>query len=121
MEIAQSALEHPDDELLVAEEDSVVVGFARLRYEEKPWGLACQVDTLVVSSASRGRGVGTELLAASEEAAARRGALGMRVEVVVENEVGRAFYEKLGYRGLAIRYGRPIEGAGPPLPPLPPQ
>jgi ribosomal protein S18 acetylase RimI-like enzyme len=117
LEIARGAIEHPHDEVLVAEEESTVAGFARLRYEEKPWGLACQVETLVVASRWRGRGIGTRLMAVSEEAAARRGAGGMRVEVVVESDEGRGFYEHRGYRALALRYGKPVEGAGPPLPP----
>jgi ribosomal protein S18 acetylase RimI-like enzyme len=69
-----------------------------------------------VASSRRGRGIGTQLLAASEEAAARRGARGMRVEVVIENEEGRDFYERRAYRALAMRYGKSVEGAGPPLP-----
>jgi ribosomal protein S18 acetylase RimI-like enzyme len=116
LEIARAAIDHPEDEVLVAQEENTIVGFSTRRYEEKPWGLACQVETLIVASSWRGRGIGTQLLAASEEAAARRGARGMRVEVVIENEEGRDFYEKRAYRALAIRYGKPIEGAGPPLP-----
>jgi ribosomal protein S18 acetylase RimI-like enzyme len=116
LEIARTAINHPDDDVLVGEEERKVVGLARLRYEEKPWGLACQIETLVVDAQWRGRGIGTKLLQASEEAAARRGAEGMRVEVVVESDAGRTFYENLGYQALALRYGKPVEGAGPPLP-----
>jgi ribosomal protein S18 acetylase RimI-like enzyme len=54
--------------------------------------------------------VGARLVAAGETAAVARGAGGMRVEVVVENERGRAFYERLGYEGLAVRYGKPLGG-----------
>lgn len=115
-EIADAALDHPDDEVLVAASDDGVAGCAVIRYEDKPWGLACQIETLVVAAPWRGRGVGSELVAACEDAAARRGAGGMRVEVVVENDGGRAFYEHRGYRALALRYGKPVEGAGPPLP-----
>jgi ribosomal protein S18 acetylase RimI-like enzyme len=119
-EIARAALQDPGDAVLVAEtEDHSVIGCAVLRYEDKPWGLACQIETLVVTPSWRGRGVGTELMAAVEDAALRRGALGMRVEVVVENDEGRAFYEGHGYRALALRYGKPLEGAGPLLPPEP--
>ncbi|HEX3325739.1 MAG TPA: GNAT family N-acetyltransferase [Actinomycetota bacterium] len=117
-EIARAALEDPGDEVLVAETEDGLVGCAVLRYEDKPWGLACQIETLVVTPSWRGRGVGSELMAAGEDAAMRRGALGMRVEVVVENDEGRAFYERRGYQALALRYGKPVEGAGP-LPPDP--
>jgi ribosomal protein S18 acetylase RimI-like enzyme len=116
LEIARRAVEDADDDVLIAEEDSIVVGFIRLRYDEKPWGLACQIETLIVTAPWRGRGVGKELLAAGEDAAATRGARGMRVEVVVENGEGRNFYEHRGYAALALRYGKPVEGAGPALP-----
>jgi ribosomal protein S18 acetylase RimI-like enzyme len=108
-EIARIALEHPDDEVLIAEEeDGAVVGCAVLRYEGKPWGLACQIETLIVTGRRRGRGIGRQLVAAGEEAAARRGALAMRVEVVVENDEGQRFYDDLGYQGLALRLGKPL-------------
>ncbi|MEA2486217.1 MAG: hypothetical protein QOD46_1328 [Actinomycetota bacterium] len=116
LEIARTAIEHPDDEVVVAEEERTVIGFATLRYEEKPWGLACQVETLIVARRWRGQGVGSALLRAAEESAAARGARGMRVEVLEENADGRRFYEDRGYGTLALRYGKPIMGAGPPLP-----
>lgn len=116
-EIARAALQDPGGAVLVAEtEDHGLIGCAVLRYEDKPWGLACQIETLVVTPSWRGRGVGTELMAAAEDEALRRGALGMRVEVVVENDEGRAFYEGRGYQALALRYGKPVEGASRPLP-----
>jgi ribosomal protein S18 acetylase RimI-like enzyme len=112
LEVARDALRNPDGEVLIAEDEHGVVGCAVLRYEGKPWGLACQIETLVVTAGGRGRGVGAGLVTAGERRAARRGAGGMRVEVVVENEGGRAFYERLGYDALALRYGKPIEGGG---------
>jgi ribosomal protein S18 acetylase RimI-like enzyme len=119
-EVARAALQDPGEQVLVAEtQDGAVIGCAVLRYEDKPWGLACQIETLVVAPSWRGRGVGSELMAAGEDAAMRRGALGMRVEVVVENDEGRGFYEHRGYRALALRYGKPVEGAGRPSPPEP--
>jgi ribosomal protein S18 acetylase RimI-like enzyme len=112
LEVARDVLGDPNGEVLIAEDGSGVAGCAVLRYEGKPWGLACQIETLVVATAARDRGIGSMLVAAAEEAARRRGAGGMRVEVIVENEKGRAFYERLGYEGLAVRLGKPIEGPG---------
>jgi ribosomal protein S18 acetylase RimI-like enzyme len=115
-EIARHSVADLDGEVLIAEEGETVIGCSVLRYEDKPWGLACQVETLIVTAGWRGRGVGKRLLAAGEEAAAKRGALGMRVEVVVENDEAQAFYEARGYRALALRLGKPVQGAGPPPP-----
>jgi ribosomal protein S18 acetylase RimI-like enzyme len=115
-EIARQAVTDPDGEVLIAEGEGTVVGCSVLRYEDKPWGLACQVETLIVTAGWRGRGVGKALLAAGEVAAARRGALGMRVEVVVENDEAQAFYAARGYRPLALRLGKPVEGRNTPPP-----
>ena len=43
-----------------------VVGFVGLAYEDKPWGLSCEVKTLVVDEDRRGRGLGTALMRAAE-------------------------------------------------------
>jgi ribosomal protein S18 acetylase RimI-like enzyme len=110
LEIARDSLHDRNGEVLIADGEHGVVGCAVLRYEGKPWGLACQIETLIVTPSSRDRGVGSGLIAAAEEAARRRGAGGMRVEVIVENAGGRAFYERLGYDELAVRLGKPIEG-----------
>jgi ribosomal protein S18 acetylase RimI-like enzyme len=109
LEIARDALQDPDGQVLIAEGKHGAVGCAVLRYEGKPWGLACQIETLIVTASARDRGVGSRLVTATEKAARRRGAGGMRVEVIVENAGGRAFYARLGYDELAVRLGKPIE------------
>jgi len=105
---ARGALEDPDIAVLAAEAGEGVVGFVKLRYEPKPWGLSCEVHTLVVEAAWRGAGTGTKLMAAAEAHAMESGARGMRVQVLLTNERGRAFYERLGYEPIAVRYGKPI-------------
>jgi ribosomal protein S18 acetylase RimI-like enzyme len=110
LEIARDVLQDPDGQVLIAEGEDGVVGCAVLRYEGKPWGLACQIETLIVGASARDRGAGSRLVTAAEEAARRRGAGGMRVEVIVENAGGRAFYDRLEYDELAVRLGKAIEG-----------
>jgi ribosomal protein S18 acetylase RimI-like enzyme len=111
-QLAAQVLADPAHEVLIADDDGVVVGCSVLRYEEKPWGLACQMETLVVTAGRRGQGVGDALVAASEESGTRRGARAMRVEVIVENDGGRSFYERRGYQALALRYGKPLTQPG---------
>lgn len=88
------------------ESAGAVLGFANLAFEERPWGIACEVRTLVVASGARGRGIGRALMSACEEVARREGARGVRLDVLVGNDEGAAFYEKLGYDRFAWRYGR---------------
>jgi ribosomal protein S18 acetylase RimI-like enzyme len=54
---------------------------------------------------ARGKGVGSELMAAVEKAARQRGCRTLRLEVRTDNATAIRFYERLGYR----RFGR-LEG-----------
>ena len=96
-------------EVLVAETDGAVIGFVRTSYSERPWGKACEVNTLVVDGKARGAGVGGILMSAAEEAAAAAGAKGIRLDILVGNDDGVTFYEKLGYELFAWRYGKMMD------------
>lgn len=106
---ARRALQDPETHMLVAEsEDAGIVGFTRLSLDEKVWGISCEVHTLVVEEASRGAGIGTRLMDAAESWAEAEGAKGIRVNVLLGNAGGRAFYEREGYLPIALRYGKPL-------------
>ncbi len=107
-EVAREALDDSSTTVYVAADGARVVGFASLALVEKPWGTACEITTLVVEEARRGRGVGRDLLRATEEFARAAGAKGVRVDVLMANAGGRAFYEREGYAPFAVRYGKPV-------------
>jgi ribosomal protein S18 acetylase RimI-like enzyme len=106
--VARGALEREDVTVLVASLDGLIVGFAKLSFADKPWGLACEIETLVVERHTRGHGCGTRLMRAAESCATRAGAKGMRVDVLLANEPARSFYEGLGYEPFALRYGKAV-------------
>jgi ribosomal protein S18 acetylase RimI-like enzyme len=107
-------LADPSVAMLVAATPDVPVGFAKLMMVEKPWGLSCEIDTMVVSTRFRGRGIGRRLMDAAEAYARTHEAKAMRVTVLVENGDGRRFYEREGYGPIAVRYGKPVGRAGIP-------
>ncbi len=107
-ELAERALEDPDEVVLVARSDDEVVGFVRFLYREKPWGISCEIETLVVDEDWRGAGVGTRLLEATEEAAAAKGARGIRADILVGNDEGAAFWQARGYKNFALRFGKAL-------------
>ena len=88
-DIAERALRDDRQMVLVAEQKGVVIGFANYHFEPKPWGRACHVDTLVVTAAHRGSGVGSDLM--NEVASPRVGG-------------GR---QRDAARGTAVEPGRP--------------
>jgi GNAT superfamily N-acetyltransferase len=107
-EVARAALEDPDVFVHVAEIGGRVVGFMKITYAEKPWGVACELETMVVDEKERGRGVGTRMLEKAEAIAHESGAKGMRIDVLIPNYGGREFYERAGYEAFAVRYGKPL-------------
>jgi GNAT superfamily N-acetyltransferase len=108
--LTKADLLDPRVTILVAEVEGEVRGFAKLVLEDKPWGLSCEVETLIVDEELRGRGLGTLLMEAAEKWAAQAGAQGIRVNVLRLNERGRSFYERLDYQAIAVRYGKPVPG-----------
>jgi len=58
--------------------------------------------SMAVASWARRAGAGRRLLEAAEQAAREHGAAFMRLEVRVDNEPARAFYEKSGYHPFAV-------------------
>jgi len=107
-EIVEKTLGDPDEHVLVARSDVEVVGFVRFHYEEKPWGTSCEVETLVVDEDWRGRGAGSRLLEATEEAAVANGAGGIRADILIGNDEGVAFWQARGYTNFALRFGKPL-------------
>jgi GNAT superfamily N-acetyltransferase len=107
-DIARTALEDPEVFVYVAEIGDRVVGFMKITYAQKPWGVSCELETMVVDGPERGRGIGARLLEKAESDARDRGAKGMRVDVLIPNYEGRSFYEQAGYEMFAVRYGKRI-------------
>jgi len=95
--------EYPET-FLVAEFDGLIVGYVMCRIEYgfshlKRLGLARKghVVSIAVKEQHRGRGVGTVLMRASQEAMAEKTATESYLEVRVTNKEAIALYQRLGY------------------------
>ncbi len=98
----------PEVHFMVAEADDRVLAFARFFFEEKSFGIACELETLVVDEEARGREIGITMITRIEERALSEGATGMRVNVLEVNSDARRFYERLGYEPVAVRYAKKL-------------
>lgn len=106
--VARAAIEDPKADVFVVEDGGTTIGMMKLAYADKPWGLSCEIDTMIVDSRHRNRGVGMLMLEAAERRAQQIGAAGLRVDVLLENYDGRRFYERSGYEAIAVRYGKRV-------------
>lgn len=105
------ARNHPAGGVLVAREDGRIVGFVTFSPETRLYERDAErgtVHNIYVRPERRGRGIGSELLAAAE---ARLAALGVEIvtlEALAENEGAHRFYERHGYEAHRIEFEKPI-------------
>jgi len=83
--------------LLLAEEDSVIVGSLTLALFRIPTGLRAWIEDVVVDSAARGKGVGETLNRFALEEARRRGATTVDLTSRPTREAANRLYQRLGF------------------------
>ena len=108
LEQTERAIADPSIVIKVAESGGDVVGFTKLSFAEKPWGLSCEVNTLVVAESHRRRGVGEALMDAAAEVGREHGCKGIRADVLLGNDDAVRFYERLGYEATSIRHAKSL-------------
>lgn len=90
----------PDREcVLIAEEDGRAAGFVHVSaYESLLLPKCANLMGLAVADKYRGRGLGSQLLAAAEDWAVSHGMTSMRVNSGESREDAHRFYEGMGYK-----------------------
>jgi ribosomal protein S18 acetylase RimI-like enzyme len=91
-------LRMPQGRCIVAAKHSTIVGFI-ITEEDAP---LAHILTLDVAESHRRHGVGTQLLARSEQELSTREVCEITLEASVENAAGLAFWQRHGYRTVAI-------------------
>ena len=97
------AYQNPDYEIVVAEENGVVLGFALLQFFHKPENpykhaqSFLEIDELGVAEASHRQGVGRALIQFIGELARDRGFSRVELNMWEFNRNALAFYEALGF------------------------
>jgi ribosomal-protein-alanine N-acetyltransferase len=95
-------------DVVVAELDGRVVGYASLRFVGKQG----DVNTVAVASSEQGLGIGTQLMNWLEDKARERGVRELFLEVRSDNVAANAMYQKRSYDRIDIRrnyYGNAID------------
>ncbi len=84
-------------EVLVAEADGQVVGFAALSFSQTLTGSKAWIDDIAVEPDHRRQGIGAALLEAAVRRARQRGCAYLLVNTAKGNPPARAFYEACGF------------------------
>ncbi|KAJ1495189.1 histone acetyltransferase [Baffinella frigidus] len=96
-EVAAGAV--PRFDVLFAEVDGAVVGFALYFHNYSTWeGLGIYLEDLYVKKDFRGRGIGTQLIRGVAKVAEQRGCARLQWQVIDFNKPAIKYYESLGAR-----------------------
>ena len=104
-----------DADVLVAERDGEIAGClttSTMQVLHRPTPVG-RVSMLVVDEAARGRGVGTALLRAAEQALAARGCALVEVTSNFHLTKAHAFYERCGFARTSVRFVRELAAPAP--------
>ena len=95
---------HLAEHRLVAEEDGRVVGWIALaRVSERPCYAGVAEMSVYVAEGTRGKGIGSELLAALVQSAERDGIWTLQTSVFPENQPSLALLRRFGFRTVGTR------------------
>ncbi|MFB2685190.1 GNAT family N-acetyltransferase [Shewanella mangrovisoli] len=100
------------DEIYLAESEGAVVGLISLiLFDYFPsQQQICRITAIVVTEASRGLGVGTQLIDFAKGRASERGCRQLEVTTSMRREQTQAYYESIGFEKTSFRYIQAIEG-----------
>ena len=87
----------------MAESDGELSGYLLVvfMFSLEHGGLMAEIDEVFVSPEMRSAGVGALLVAAAERDLARRGLVRLQLQLGVDNDRARLFYERHGFRSRA--------------------
>lgn len=95
----------PNNELIVAESDGVVVGTFQLTFTPSisfQGGKRATVESLRVDEKYRGRGLGRKMMLWAIERARGAGCVSMQLSTNAERTDAHRFYESLGFQGTHL-------------------
>jgi ribosomal protein S18 acetylase RimI-like enzyme len=94
------AVRSPTIDLLVADGDTGVAGYALLQRRRN--SRTARLNSIAVRPGAAGKGLGKILLEAAEARARAKGCTHLRLEVRADNKPARTLYEKAGYRRFDV-------------------
>jgi GNAT superfamily N-acetyltransferase len=95
----------PNNELIVAELNSKVVGTFQMTYTPSlsfQGGKRCTIESVRVDSSLRGQGIGREMMLWAIERAKEKGCISMQLTTNSKRKNAHRFYERLGFESTHL-------------------
>ena len=101
-------------QIIVAEEDSVLLGMASVSYNlaMRYGGEYCQLEELILTPESRGKKLGGALMQRVVENARERGCAEIGLYLLESTEHNRSFYAKYGFEVIGTEMRMRLDGGG---------
>lgn len=110
MTICQNAHEADGYEIVAIEADKKVLAVMGYRIlHDFVHGKHLYIDDLVSTESHRSQGLGTELLKYAENRARELGCRGLRLCTGIDNEQGKKFYERNGWKLRSFAYKKKLD------------
>lgn len=112
LEMAQAAIDKNHDNIFVAEEHGVFLGYIECKVEEDYFSKEKQayISAIAVTAEGEGKGIGKRLMRHAENWAAEQGITVLVLEVFAENRRAVQFYEHIGYSQEIVKMTKVIGG-----------
>ena len=96
---------------LCAIDKKVVVGFCSLSIRNSLWqqGFIAHIDEIIVESAYRGHGIGTQMILKAMKIAKQKGCTRLELDSAFHRGKAHNFYKKIGFENRAFLFSMPLE------------
>ncbi len=111
-EVIYQAMQKSDGyELLCAERESRVVGFASVSIQYNFWqeGSIAHITTMIVDKTCRKQGIGSRVIGEIQEIARNRGCGNIELESAFHRLQAHSFYEKMGFDKRAFFFSKNVD------------
>lgn len=112
LEMAQASIDENSDNIFVAEEEGVFLGYIECKEEEDYFSKEklAYISAIAVTAEGEGKGVGRQLMRFAETWAKERGIKVLVLDVFSDNQRAVQFYEHIGYSQEIVKMTKVIGG-----------
>ncbi len=109
-EVFAKALDSENQQMIISEVDSQIVGFCSLTIKNNLWaaGNLGHVDELITDEHYRGIGIGSHLLEQITVIAKEHDCIKIELDSALHRTNSHAFYQKIGFENRGLIFSKPL-------------